>query len=72
VKNFIFWAVGILFTLFIMTIIFRFGLVFESSLNDWYEMSGIVTSGVTVLLLFTTLIIIREAMKSNIALQGKR
>jgi hypothetical protein len=68
-KNFIFWAVGILFTLFIMTIIFRFGLVFDSSLNDWYEMSGIVTSGVTALLLFTTLIIIREAMKSNIALQ---
>ena len=68
-KNIIFWIVGILFTLFITTIIFRFGLVFYSSLSDWYEMSGIVTSGVTVLLLITTLIIIREAMRSNVALQ---
>ncbi|MCJ8293337.1 MAG: putative phage abortive infection protein [Colwellia sp.] len=68
-RNSIFWIVGGLFSLFVIVIIYRFELVFYSSLNNWYEMSGIVTAGVTVLLLITTLIIIREAMESNSALK---
>jgi hypothetical protein len=68
-RNSIFWIIGGLFSLFVIVITYRFGLVFYSSLNNWYEMSGIVTAGITFLLLITTLIIIREAMKSNYALK---